>query len=323
MDVGLYFDLRIPADGRPAARYGFVLELCEEAEALGCDAVWFSEHHRFDDGYLPQPLTMAAAAAARTKRMRLGTAVVIAPLHHPASIAEQAAVVDLVSDGRLDLGLGTGYRIPEFELFGASTARRFDVTDECAREIRRLWSEVVTPVPVQQPPPIWMGYQGPKGARRAGLLGEGLLSSDASLWEPYRDGLVEGGHDAGGGRMCGGVQAWVSDDPDRDWPVVADHLARQIDSYTRHALEGTDAPTPRPVDPDRLRRRGDTGERAAPLAYFQYGTASHVAELIRTRTAGAPVGGVFLWASLAGMPEDVVLRHVQSVCRDLRPLLAT
>jgi alkanesulfonate monooxygenase SsuD/methylene tetrahydromethanopterin reductase-like flavin-dependent oxidoreductase (luciferase family) len=323
MDVGIYFDLRLPDPRRGAARYAFVLELCEEAEALGCDAVWFSEHHGFDDGYLPQPLTMAAAAAARTRRMRIGTAVVVAPLHHPASIAEQAAVVDLISDGRLDLGLGAGYRVPEFSLFGASLDQRFARTDATPSELRRLWSGGgVTPAPVQAPIPTWLGYQGPKGARRAGRLGERLLSSDASLWPAYREGLLEGGHDPGSAQMCGGVQAWVSDDPERDWATVAPHLAHQIDSYTRHAVEGTDAPAPRPVDPDRLRRRGDEGGPAAPLSYFQFGTAEDVAAMVRARAHGAPVSGVFLWAALAHMQDELVLAHVRRVCTELRPRLA-
>ena len=125
MNVGIYFDLRNapPWPQDPARLYGFTLELCEEAEHLGTHSVWLSEHHLFDDGYLPQPLTFAAAVAARTRRTRIGTAVLLAPLHHPVEIAEQVAVVDLVSDGRLELGLGAGYRAPEFELMGVDLAR--------------------------------------------------------------------------------------------------------------------------------------------------------------------------------------------------------
>ena len=321
MNVGIYFDLRNPPDWAidPSRLYGFTLELCEEADALGCHSIWLSEHHLFDDGYLPQPLTFAAAVAARTKHARIGTAIVIAPLAHPAHLAEQVAVVDLLSNGRVDLGLGAGYRGPEFELFGADLARRYGATDGCARELRRLW-DVITPRPVQERVPIWMGYQGPKGARRAGLLGEGLLSIDQRLWEPYRDGLVEAGHDpAVAGRMAGGVNGFVTTDPEGDWPVVAHHVAAQFDSYRRHMVEGTDQPVPRPVDPERLRERAESRN---PLNTIEYGTPADVAGRIRATAAGAPVETVFLWASIAGMPEQVVARHVRTICTELAPLLA-
>src|SRR5690242_5556583 len=107
--------------------------MCEEAELLGCESVWLTEHHLFDDGYLPQPLTFAAAVAARTRRLRIGTAIVIAPLHHPVELAEQAAVVDIISHGRLELGLGAGYRVPEFQLYGAEVSTRYDTADNRAR----------------------------------------------------------------------------------------------------------------------------------------------------------------------------------------------
>src|SRR5690349_16850973 len=108
MRVGICLDLRNPPEWRqdPGHVYGFGLELCEEAERLGAGSVWVTEHHMFDDDYLPQTLTYAAAIAARTKRVRIGTGILIAPLHAAVEIAEQAAVVDLLSDGRVDLGLG-------------------------------------------------------------------------------------------------------------------------------------------------------------------------------------------------------------------------
>src|SRR4029453_16707715 len=116
---------------------------------------------------------------------RTAPAIVTAPLPPPADLAEQAAIVDLISSGRLELGIGAGYRIPEFELFGADVGRRYEATDDCARELRRCWG-TATPRPVQDRVPIGMGYQGPKGAGRAGRLGEGLLTADARMWEPYR-----------------------------------------------------------------------------------------------------------------------------------------
>ena len=321
MEVGLYFDLRNPLEWATdfSRLYGFTLEMCEEAERLGCHSIWLSEHHRFDDGYLPQPLTMAAAVAARTRAPRIGTAIVIAPLHHPAELAEQSAIVDIISDGRFELGLGAGYRPPEFELFGADLTTHYTDTDTRAREVRRLWDEgLVTPGPRQERLPIWMGYQGPKGARRAGLLGEGLLSIDPTLVEPYRSGLADGGHDVERARMAGGVQGWATEDPESDWPLVARHLANQVDSYRRHMVEGTDQPTPRPIDPDRLRGRDFGG----PLSYFVYGTPEEVAARLQAYVGETPVETVFFWASLAGMPEEVVARHVCTICTRLAPLLA-
>lgn len=319
MRVGLYFDLRNPPEWATewSRLYGFTLEMCEEAEHLGCPSIWLSEHHLFDDGYLPQPLTFAAAVAARTRRPRIGTAIVIAPLHHPADLAEQAAIVDVISDGRLDLGIGAGYRVPEFELFDADMRTRYAATDGCARELRRLW-EVATPGPVQSRLPIWMGYLGPKGARRAGLLGEGLLTVTPSLWPIYRDALIEAGHSPKAGRMAGGLTGWVTDDPEKDWPMVSKHVAAQLDSYRRHMVEGTDRPRPRPVDADALRGRTSRGR---PLDSILYGTPDQVATAIKAQTAGAPVEEVFLWASVAGMPESMVATGVRTICERLAPLL--
>jgi len=234
-------------------------------------------------------------------------------------LAEQSAIVDLLSNGRLDLGLGAGYRVPEFDFFDADMAHRYGLTDDCARQLRKLW-DVATPAPVQSWLPIWMGYQGPKGAQRAGRLGEGLLSAAASLWPGYRDALVAAGHDpAVRGRMAGGVTGWVTDDPERDWPMVSKHVAAQVDSYRRHMVEGTDQPVPRPVDPEKLRSRS---ESRGPLDRIVYGTPDQVAANIKASTAGAPVETVFFWASIAGMSAETTSRHVNMICTELAPRLA-
>jgi len=322
MKIGLYFDLRNPPPWRQdwSRLYGFTLEMCQEAERLGAHSVWLTEHHGFDDGYLPQPLTFAAAIAARTTKIRIGTAVLIAPFRSPMHIAEEVAVIDILSGGRFDLGLGAGYRIPEFQRFGVDLAQRYEATDECARQVRQIWREQrIVPSPLQNPVPIWMGYQGPNGARRAGLLGEGLLSSSRTQFEPYLNGLIEGGHDPTSAKMTGSIQAWVSEDPDRDWATVSKHLAYQMDSYNRYMVEGTTKPVPRPVDPDRLLRstksKGGTG-------YFINAVPEDVARRIREATDGIPVKTVYLWASIAGMPEAFVAKHIETICTKLAPLLS-
>jgi len=318
VNVGLYFDLRSP-DRDWARAYAFALELCEEADRLGAASVWFSEHHGFDDGYLPQPLTFAAAVAARTSRVRIGTAVLVAPFRHAAHVAEEAAVVDLVSGGRLDLGLGGGYRAAEFALFGADRSRRLASTVDLARSVRRLWAGgEVTPAPAQSRMPFWLGFAGPRGARAAGTLGEGLLSLDPALVAPYREGLAAAGHDPAAAAMAGLLPAYPTDDPERDWPVVGRLHAAQWDSYGRHDVAGTDRPAPRPVDPERSRARG---LRPGPAGLL-FDTPENVAAAIRDHLTGVPADTVLLWARLPGQDEAMTAAHVRTILTRLAPLLA-
>ena len=311
MRLGVYFDLRNPAAWRrpwPDV-YRVGLERIAAVEQLGGDAVWFSEHHSFDDGYLPQPLTFAAAAAARTSIVRIGTAVLVAPLRHPRHIAEEAAVVDLLSDGRLELALGAGYSQPEFEAFNVDATRRYDLTDGAVAEVLRLWrSGEVLPGPVQFPPPVWLGYQGPRGARRAGRLGVGLLSLDGQLLTPYSEGLAEGGHDPQIARMAGLVDVLIADDPEQAREQVLPHYAHQVNSYRRAAVAGTGRPEPKEIGIDRLREGMQARGKIPGLAVL---TPEEAVAHVRAQIAGLPVTDVYVWASVAGMPDDLVERHLE------------
>jgi alkanesulfonate monooxygenase SsuD/methylene tetrahydromethanopterin reductase-like flavin-dependent oxidoreductase (luciferase family) len=320
LKIGINFDLRNPPGWRvdDARLYAFALELCEEAERLGADAIWCTEHHLSEDGYLPQPLTFLSAVAARTKKVRLGTAILLAPLRHPATVAEEAALVDVISGGRLELGIGAGYRAREFELFDLDYAARFKALRELPAELRRLWSEgKLLPQPVQRPIPIWMGYQNESGARRAGLMGERLLSPRADLWPIYRQGLLDGGHDPAKAQMGGLINGWISDDPEADWPVVSKHLAYQIQSYRGYAAEGKPATTLPPVDVEALRK--NTSGRQ--LGQFMAATPAEAAPRIKSAIAGAPVTNIYFWASIANLPEKMALKSVQTIFTQLAPLL--
>lgn len=320
MDIGIYVDLRNPPSwSRPwVDHYARTLELIEEAERLGAATVWLSEHHFFEDGYLTQPLTFAAAVAARTRAIRLGTAVLLAPLRPALQIAEDAALVDLLSGGRLDLGVGVGYRVPEYSAFGVDIGRRYVLVEETIREVRRLLDGVVTPPPVQQPIPMWGGFFGPRGASLAGRLGMGLLALSPSLFEQYRAGLHEGGHDVGKARIKAALSFVVADDPDAAWARIRPHFAYQQDSYRRYMVEGTGTPPPRPIDPDAWRVPRAAGERAA----FSVVTPPEAISLITSATEGLPVEEIFCWASIAGMPDDLVERHVSLLCSVVAPGVA-
>jgi len=319
VNLGLYIDMRnAPAWRRPwSAHYGRWLERLEEAERLGCPSVWLTEHHFFDDGYLPQCWTLAAAIAARTKRMRIGTAVALLPLHDPLETAEQIAIVDLISDGRVEPGFGVGYRRPEYKAFGGDFKRRYGEFRLRIQAMRALWGEtpgaerVVTPPPVQQPMPMWGGFGGPQGAGLAGELGLGLQSINPALLEPYREGLADGGHDPGQARMAGSVEFFLSDDPERAWAQIKPHVAYRWESYNHYMFEGTrrEHDPPLHFDVDNLRKT------------FLIGTPAAVADQLRQRIAGLPVTDLFCWADYPGLPDEAIDQHIHLAVTQLAPLL--
>ena len=320
MRIGIYFDMRNPAEWprSPAALYTDAIELAVEAERLGLDSVWASEHHFFGDGYLPQPFTLLAAIAARTTRVLLGTAIVVAPLHHPVEIAEQAAVVDIISNGRLRVGLGAGYVQREFDAVGADLRTRYGTTDQRIRDVRELLdNEGVTPRPIQRPFPLWAGYQGPQGARRAGRLGCGLLSLNAELLAPYREGLADSGHDPSSARMMGLLGVIMADDPESTYERLLPYVCHQLNTYRAAAAEGSGR-TPSLITPEKLREGRSKPGVIPPIEVLDTNDA---VTRLRQLTTGVPAEEIYLWASIAGMPDDIAQRHVELLAM-IKPQLA-
>lgn len=320
MKLGLFFDLRNPEPWAApwADVYARNLELVERAEQGGLGSVWFTEHHLFADGYLPQPLTFLAAVAARTRTITIGTAVLLAALRPAPLVAEEVAVVDQISGGRLQLGIGAGYSPREYDLYDKDLSKRYGLTDAAVAEIRRLLDDgVVTPPAAQRPFPIWLGYQGPQGARRAGRLGVGLLSLDQRLLEPYREGLAEGGHDPASARTGGMLDIVVADDPEATLARILPHFLHQANTYAECAVAGTGT-EPRVLTAEKVMGRSTVPGQIPGLRVM---TPADAVTAIREATAGAPVEHVYLWASVAGMPGDVVDRHVELLCTEVAPAL--
>ena len=319
MRLGMYVDMRNPPEWRQpwAQHYGKWLDRIAEAERLGAASVWLTEHHFFDDGYLPQCWTFAAAIAARTSRMRIGSAVALLPLHDPLEFAEQIALVDVISGGRLEPGFGVGYRKPEYVAFGGNFKRRYLEFEERIERLRALWGEIpgaertVTPAPIQRPMPLWGGFGGPRGAALAGRLGLGLQSLDRALLDPYLSGLREGGHDVSLARMGHTVQFLLSDDPDATWELIKKHVLYRWSSYNRYMYEGTrrEAEEPTYFDVENLRDQ------------VLIGTPDEVAASIRARVAGLPVTDLFFWADFPGLADEVVDRHIELSLTELAPRL--
>jgi alkanesulfonate monooxygenase SsuD/methylene tetrahydromethanopterin reductase-like flavin-dependent oxidoreductase (luciferase family) len=161
--------------------------LAVAAEEAGFDSFWVTEHHGLPDGYLPSPLTLLAALAPATDRIELATGLLLAPLHHPLRIAEDAAVVDRLSGGRLVLGLGLGYAAHEYRAFGVDPATRGERLSALVGALRAAWTGEefdcpelglrgvrVTPTPAR-PIPIWLGGYAAAAVARAGRLADGHL----------------------------------------------------------------------------------------------------------------------------------------------------
>lgn len=201
------------------ASFDETLRECERAEAAGFDSVWLGEHHNNPVLY-PAPLIGLAAVASRTRSIRLGTGVLLLPLYHPVMVAEEGAMVDMISGGRLILGVGAGYAPEEFAAFGSSLKERGSRLEESAALLHRLWTEenvthrgrhyhvdnaTIAPRPVQRPrPPIWFGAWAEPAIRRAARLGDAwFVGPSANLQEiapcaqHYREACSETGKSAG------------------------------------------------------------------------------------------------------------------------------
>ena len=222
MKFGLFFFAENPEEFRTpdTENYQQALELTELAEDLGFDQVWTAEHH-FDSQYPPNPFILCAAMAARTKRIRIGTNICILPLHHPLVVAENAAMVDVLSNGRFDLGLGVGYEKTEFDTLDVPRKERGRRMEEGLRSIIGLMTEekftfrgrhfhfdgvTMLPRPVQKPhPPIWVaaekrptGDEIPPAIERAAKYGCHLTGPrDPNMLGPYDRALRKYGREPG------------------------------------------------------------------------------------------------------------------------------
>src|SRR5881628_3723933 len=197
MKVGLYSSIANPPRGEHLDRcIDEVIAEAQLAEASGFDSCFFGEHHQDGDGFLPSPLIVATAVAARTQRLRIGTSVILLPLHHPVRVAEDAITLDLVSKGRLIVGVGIGYQPADFRAFAVPMEHRMALFEESVEIMRRCWSGEefsfkgkhytledvrIRPRPFQASgPPLWFGASVPAAARRAGRLADGFVGTPST-----------------------------------------------------------------------------------------------------------------------------------------------
>src|SRR6059036_3204062 len=200
------------------------------AESCGFDSCFFGEHHQDTDGFLPSPLIVATAVAARTRTLRVGTSVILLPLHHPVHLAEDAITLDLVSRGRLVIGVGIGYQPADFRAFSVPMDERLARFEESVEILRLCWAGErfsyrgkhytledveIRPRPYQTSgPPLWFGASVPAAARRAGRIADGFvgtpstsLANATALADIYKDAARKAGRAAEVVQMR---DAWVA-----------------------------------------------------------------------------------------------------------------
>ncbi len=267
----LGYDMRAPEFGTsPAELYSAALEQCEWGERVGFVSATFMEHHASTDGYLPSPIVMAAAAAARTRRMIITIALMLLPLYEPIRAAEDIAVLDLVAQGRLYLVVGGGYREEEYEQFGLSIADRPARMEHAVKTLKLAWTGEpfdyegrtvrVLPRPFTPGgPPIMLGGTSKAAARRAARIADGFVPSTPKYFETYREELARLGKPVPppmGRDSVGPLFVHVSNDPERDWARIAPHALHEMNDYAQWAKGNPDYPYQPVRDIDELRASG-------------------------------------------------------------------
>lgn len=318
------YDFRRPDFARSSSAdlAAAALDQCEYADRNGFTSITLSEHHGSPDGYMPSPLVVAGAVAARTRQARIMIAALIAPLHDPVRLAEDMAMVDVLSNGRLIAVLAAGYVASEFATFGRELKDRGRLLDEAVEVAKQAWTGEpfeyrgrtvrVTPRPVQQPrPPIFLGGSTRAAARRAARIADYLVPSTPDVFDMYREELVRlGKPDCGPMMPSAGMFVHVAEDPDADWKRIAPHALHETNAYGRWLAEGGLAgPYAQFTNADDLRASG------------QY-QILRPEELVERLKALGPMASVTLHPLVGGLDPEVGWKSLRLVAEKVIPALA-
>jgi len=266
----LAYDMRAPDFGAPAVElYKAALDHCEWADKLGFQSVSFMEHHATTDGYLPSPIVMAAAAAGRTKDILIGVSVMLLPLYHPLRAAEDLAVLDLVSGGRLRITVGAGYRHEEYAQFGLELKKRPSLMERGIETLKKAWTGEpfeyegktvrILPRPAQTPrPAITMGGSSKAAAERAARIADGYQPVTPTIYEDYRQALAALGKPVPPRATHRGSYLYlhVTKDPEATWRQIAPHALHENNDYARWLKDAPNAVYHEATDAEVLRGSG-------------------------------------------------------------------
>ncbi len=317
------FDLRNPgfAGVSIAERYSAALDMVDYAERNGFVMVILSEHHGSPDGYLPSTVPFAAAIAARTRQIRIMVAAVVASFHDPLKLAEDVAVVDAISGGRLDLVITNGYAAHEFAMFDRKLSERVARTTEMLHTLQSAFTGEpfeyrgrtvrITPAPhTPGGPPLLLGGSTTPAARRAARFGVGFLPAGAGVWDDYRAACLEYER-PDPGPWLGGDTSFIhlAKDVERGWEQIGAHALHEANSYGQWmAAAGIGAAggyTPFD-DLDALRATG------------QYRVLTPQ-ELIDQLSAGGPFASATIHPMMGGIPPAVAWESLRLIESEVIP----
>jgi len=319
----LRFDLRrapfSPVDH--AALYAGALEMAEYADARGLTAISLSEHHAVADGFLPAPIVFAAALAARTQRARITISALLATLYDPVRLAEDLAVLDLASRGRVSTTLGMGYRPEEYASLGKDFAARGKLLDECIEVLLKAWtgepfawrgrSVRVTPRGFSSPhPPINAGGQSLAGARRAARFGLPYqpASNDREMIALYTSECARLGKKPVVLPPGSGEMIWIARDPERAWRELGPYLLYEATTYAswQPAAQQSSTVHSRAKTADDLRAEG------------KYRVLTPDECVARAKEQG-PFAMFVLFPLCAGTPPELGWESVRLLCEEVLP----
>ena len=319
----LRFDMRAPRTGAPIQDlYRAALEMSEWSERNGCIQVIVSEHHASSDGYLPAPIVLASALAGRTRKLGIQVAALLVPLHDPIALAEQMAVLDIVSGGRVSYVCAIGYRPEEYAMFGRDMSTRGRRMEACLEAIRSAWTgepfsfegrEVrVTPTPLSHSgPALLMGGGNPAVARRAARFGMGMLAQGGrtDLEDIYRKACEHYGTTPGlfiNPPADMPTTVFVSEDIDRGWAELGPYLLHDARMYGEWMAGAEAASGSSATSVDSLR---------AENGNYRIFTPDEAIAQIRA-------GGLLLLQPLCGgLPPELAWPHLEVVAQKVLPNL--
>ncbi len=317
------YDLRNPADTGidTAERYSAALDQIAWAEKLGFKAVTLSEHHGTPDGYLPSPVVFAAAVAARTSKITIRIAAIVASLHDPLRVAEDLAVLDQLSRGRVEVVIANGYVESEFAMFDKELSGRVAAVTEMISTLKAAWSGqpfeyrgrqvTVTPRPFKNPrPAIYLGGSSAGAARRAASVADAFFPSDGTYWDDYRRAVLDvGGPDFGDFPAVGPRFVHIARNVDEGWAEVGECVARDRNSYGAWASDAG-------IDTGHRAVAADGDVRDDPE--YVVVTPSECVEMIRQL---GPSGTLPLNPMMGGIAPEVAWRSLRLFESEVLPQL--